>query len=265
MSDEFIGFTDDFMFCSVMEDEEKCKELLQRILNIEITEIKTVCKQKTIKNRKISRGVRLDIYARDVDGNKYDIDMQTTKELYLGKRTRYYHSEMDGESIRKGVKYKNLKRSIVIFICTYDCFGDNRSIYTFKSICDENKGIYLDDERETIILNALGSREYVDEKLGTFLDYVKTGIAEDEFTHNLEESVKTFNENEEWRNKFVTLEMKFDQKYEQGHEDGMEAGKELLLVTQVKDGILTIEKAAEYMGVTEEEFKLLMDSSISCD
>ena len=71
----------------------------------------------------------------------------------------------------------------------------------------------------------MGSREYVDEKLGTFLDYVKTGIAEDEFTHNLEESVKNFNENEEWRNKFVTLEMKFDQKYEQGHEDGMEAGR----------------------------------------
>ena len=107
-------------------------------------------------------------------------------------------------------------------------------------------------------LNALGSREHVDEKLGTFLDYVKTGIAEDEFTKNLKESVKTFNENEEWRNKFVTLEMKFDQKYEQGHEDGMEAGKELLLVTLVKDGTLTIEKAAEYMGVTEEEFEKLM-------
>ena len=67
----------------------------------------------------------------------------------------------------------------------------------------------------------MGSREYVDEKLGTFLDYVKTGKAEDEFTHNLEESVKTFNENEEWRNKFVTLEMKFEQKYEQGYEEGI--------------------------------------------
>lgn len=59
----------------------------------------------------------------------------------------------------------------------------------------------------------------------------------------------------------MTFEMKMDQKYEQGHNDGRKS----LLVNQVKDGILTIGQASIYMGVTEEEFKLLMDSSISCD
>ena len=68
-----------------------------------------------MKTTFIGKEIRIDIYAKDSDGNVYDIEMQTTEETDLHLRTRYYHSEMDGYQIRAGQKYFNLKQSVVIF------------------------------------------------------------------------------------------------------------------------------------------------------
>ena len=112
-----IGITNDLMFGTVYKNPEYCKELLQRILQINIVEIGIVEPQKTIKTTIIGKGIRIDIYAKDNQGNVYDIEMQSTEETDLHLRTRYYHSEMDSYQIRAGQKYKNLKNSVVIFIC----------------------------------------------------------------------------------------------------------------------------------------------------
>ena len=114
-----IGITNDLMFGTVYKNPEYCKELLQRILQINIVEIGIVEPQKTIKTTIIGKGIRIDIYAKDNQGNVYDIEMQSTEETDLHLRTRYYHSEMDSYQIRAGQKYKNLKNSVVIFICTF--------------------------------------------------------------------------------------------------------------------------------------------------
>ena len=69
-----IGITNDFMFGTVFRDKEKCKELLQRILKIRLAE-----PQKVMKTTLIGKGIRIDIYAKDSEGNVYDIEMQTTE------------------------------------------------------------------------------------------------------------------------------------------------------------------------------------------
>ena len=78
-----IGITNDFMFGTVFRDKEKCKELLQRILQIKLIEIEVVEPQKSMKTTFIGKGIRIDIYAKDSDGNVYDIEMQTTDIPYL--------------------------------------------------------------------------------------------------------------------------------------------------------------------------------------
>lgn len=254
MENEFISITDDFMFCSVMEDKEKCKEFLQRVLNINIVQITVSDNQKTIKNSRDSKGIRLDVYATDIEGNNYDIEMQTTKEASLGKRTRYYHSEMDGYALKRGKDYSELGNNIVIFICTYDCFDENRSVYTFRSTCVENKELYLDDGAETIILNVNGNRDSIDGKLTAVLDYIKTGDATDEYTEDLNQSVVTLNNDKNWRDKHVTLQMKMDEKYRAGKAEGKAEERWELLVAMVNDGEITIENAARRLNITPEEF-----------
>ena len=156
-----IGITDDVMFCTVLSNSEDCREFLQRILGIEIEEIVVVGTQVSMKSNFHAKGVRLDVYAKDKKGNAYDIEMQTTKMRELPLRSRYYHSEMDSYQIAAGEKYGNLKHSIVIFVCNFDLFVKNRSVYTFESICREDTEIHLQDKRKTIFININGSREGV--------------------------------------------------------------------------------------------------------
>ena len=221
-----IGITDDVMFCTVLSNSEDCREFLQRILGIEIEEIVVVGTQVSMKSNFHAKGVRLDVYAKDKKGNAYDIEMQTTKMRELPLRSRYYHSEMDSYQIAEGEKYGNLKHSIVIFVCNFDLFAKNRSVYTFKSICREDTEIHLQDKRKTIFININGSREGVPKELAHLLDYLKTKTPTDGFTERLEQRVVEIRRDTEWRDGYMTLEMKMDEKYEQGLEEGLTKGIE---------------------------------------
>lgn len=219
-----IGITDDVMFCTVLSNSEDCREFLQRILGIEIEEIVVVGTQVSMKSNFHAKGVRLDVYAKDKKGNAYDIEMQTTKMRELPLRSRYYHSEMDSYQIAAGEKYGNLKHSIVIFVCNFDLFAKKRSVYTFESICREDTEIHLQDKRRTIFININGSREDVPEELAHLLDYLKTTTPTDGFTARLERRVLEIRRDTEWRDDYMTLEMKMDEKYEQGLEEGLTKG-----------------------------------------
>lgn len=91
-----IGITDDRMFGTVFQNEEECRELLQRILGIHIREIHVIA-QMPIEGSFLGKGSRLDIYAKDEDGNVYDIEMQTTMQKILPLRSRYFFVNIGGK------------------------------------------------------------------------------------------------------------------------------------------------------------------------
>ena len=223
---EQIGITNDVMFGSVFQNVEDCKELLQRILHLKIVELTIVEGQKQMNRNLSGKGIRLDIYARDGEGNSYDIEMQLTDTGELDLRSRYYHSEMDSYQIRKGMKYQYLKQSIVIFVCGFDLFGENRSLYTFETICRENTGLRLQDKRKTIFVNIHGDRAGLDEATINLLDYFKTGTPQDTYTRGLQDRVEAIRSDDEWRENYMTIEMKMEQRYEQGRKQGLEEGRE---------------------------------------
>lgn len=71
-------------------------------------------------------------------GTLYDIEMQTTDYATpdeLPKRTRYYQAMMDMDVLNKGELYTKLRRTYIIFICTFDPFDRGRSLYTFRETC----------------------------------------------------------------------------------------------------------------------------------
>ena len=70
-----LTIADDYMFCTVMQDEELCKELLSMILKNKVGKIVRLFKQKSIENQIASKGVRLDIMIEDDTGKLYDIEM----------------------------------------------------------------------------------------------------------------------------------------------------------------------------------------------
>lgn len=219
-----ITLKNDIMFSSVFRDPKNCRELLQRILDIRISELVISEDQKSIKTKPWNKGIRLDVYVKDTDGNVYDIEMQVLNQGDLPLRSRYYHSEMDSYQILTGKKYTQLKSSIVIFLCNFDPFGQDRSVYTFLSLCKEAPDIQLTDKRQTVFVNIKGKREGLSIELSNFLDYLETAEPTDDFTDHLNNNVKRLREDFEWRENYMTLEMKMEEQFEAGLQQGLQKG-----------------------------------------
>ena len=223
-----LDFTDDFMFCMILENNlELCKELLELILDIKIKKVELADSQKRIKLTYDGKGVRLDVYVNDSENTVYDIEMQTTKQKELPKRTRYYQGMIDLNSIQKGMDYSELKKTYVIFICLKDVFGKNLPIYTFNSICEQDRSIRLGDEATKVILNAEGSREGLSENMCRFLDYLIGKKATDSFTQKLQDAVDSAIAKKEWEVQYMTFAMKIrEEKKETAIETTIEMAKE---------------------------------------
>ncbi|MBD5097257.1 MAG: Rpn family recombination-promoting nuclease/putative transposase [Lachnospiraceae bacterium] len=172
---------------------------------------------------------------------------------------------IDLNILEKGEDYKNLKRSYIIFICTFDLFGKGRHIYTFENRCLQDYGITLGDETTKIILNTKGTMDDVSPEMKRLLDYIDGQEASDEFTRELETEVRTIRYNEKWRLEYMTLEMRyrelsedaFEQGMEQGLERGMEQEKEQTALRMLEAGKLSIEEISIYSSLTIEQVKNL--------
>ena len=82
-----------------------------------------------------------DVYVEDDQNTVFNLEMQTSDNRNLPKRMRYYQGVIDLNILQKGQDYTKLKKSYVIFICTFDPFGEGRHIYTFCNTCQENTAL----------------------------------------------------------------------------------------------------------------------------
>lgn len=107
------------MFGAVMMDENNCKGLLERVLEIPIERVE-VSREKSIVYHPEYKGVRLDVYAKDECQSHYNVEMQIKRKAALGKRSRYYQSQMDMELLLSGEDYSEIPNTYVIFICDFN-------------------------------------------------------------------------------------------------------------------------------------------------
>ena len=71
---EELSFRDDYMFKRVMRHKRFCKRMLEKILRIEIRDIRYLEDEKTIKTAYESKGIRLDVYVEDDRNTVYNVD-----------------------------------------------------------------------------------------------------------------------------------------------------------------------------------------------
>ena len=188
---EKLQIKDDFMFSIIMRNPKFCKPFLERILGIKISRIEYPKSQETIDISTDAKSVRLDIYVEDGKETVYNIEMQTTENRNIPKRARYYQGMIDLNILEKGDNYKDLKRSFVIFVCTFDLFGEGRYIYTFENRCIQNLDLGFGDDTTKIILNTKGTMDDVTPELKKLLDFIDGKEPEDDFTRELDEEVQS--------------------------------------------------------------------------
>ena len=253
---EELELKDDFMFGLIMHDPKYFKPFLEMILKIKIRKVVYPQSQKSIDLSANAKAIRLDVYVEDDQNTVFNLEMQTSDNRNLPKRMRYYQGVIDLNILQKGQDYTKLKKSYVIFICTFDPFGEGRQIYTFCNTCQENTALTLDDDAVKIILSTKGTMDDVSPEMKRILDYIDGKGASDEYTKQLEEAVRSARQNETWRLGYMTLEYEYRQRYEEGlkegKEEGLKEGKEEGLKEGKEEGL----KEGEETGIakTNERF-----------
>ena len=223
---ENIGLSNDFLFGKIMRKPALCKRMLEIILGVKIDRLEYLESQKSIDEEWDARSIRLDIYVQDNQEVAYNIEIQTTNTGDLPKRSRYYQSVLDMQQLNKGERYKNLKRTYIIFICTFDLFRMGRHVYTFENQCREDGSLRLEDDTYKLFLNTEGVMDDVSTDLKAFLDYMGGRPSDHAFVKVLNDEVILAKHNKEWRREYMTLLMRDQENIDKGREQGLKEGRE---------------------------------------
>ncbi|EID84700.1 hypothetical protein (putative transposase or invertase) [Treponema sp. JC4] len=256
-----LTFTDDGMFQEVMRNPEISAELVERLLHIKVGHVEYPELEKTIKPFYTTKGVRLDVYLQD-DDKIIDVELQCYPQEALGKRTRYYQSMIDMDSLMKGQDYPELKESYILFICKQDPFfiDEENNIsyglpcYTFQNVCKENAEVNLNDKSLTVIYNASAYEVAKDEKIKSFLHFISTNEpGKDDFTNRLSRLVEKIKDNEKFRTDYAAMnlhdrDIQRAAKKEGKQEKAIEAAINLLQLNK-----LSVDEIAQTLGLTVEK------------
>ena len=227
-----LNLSDDFLFGKVMQDEEILKLLLEKVLGFAIIRVVLVQPQRVIEIDPDAHGIRLDVYADDEEGSRYSVEMQQENEYNIPKRSRYYLSMMDLDLLEKGVPYKELKHSFVIFLCLFDPFKRKRQKYTFERRCLEEDDLFFGDETSVVVLTD-ADESGGDEDIRKFFRYIVSSTAatakslNNDFVNRIHERVIEVKNNKDLEVEFMKLQERDRKNYNAGVLDGIEKGEEI--------------------------------------
>lgn len=225
-----LNLEDDFLFGKVMSDNEICRKVLEKILNVPIKKVEFLVTQKTIDILLDGKGIRLDVYVNDEQGTVYSVEMQRGRKRELPKRTRFYQGNIDSDLLSSGESYTKLKKTYIIFICTFDPFSDRRHIYTFENRCLENLSLALGDETTKIFLSTKGEMDDVDAEMKEFLAYIENSTdafaaqAASPLVKEIHKRVTEVKQNKDMEVEYMTLLQRDRENIELGREEGREEG-----------------------------------------
>jgi len=245
---------DDLIFRKLSESKEFCEEILREFMQDSELEVIENHSQYAITN--IDRkSIILDAYCLLKDGKRVDIEVQNLNDINHQRRVRYYSSVLTTNLVEKGTDFNSIRDICMIYICNFDIFKANKSMYTVKRSID-GINIKLDNGLE--------------EK------YISANINDGS---SLSELMKVFTKSDFYSEKFpITSNMKYRLKYVEKGEGMTEALKELYedlrkevdvleldkaresgivstLVSLVKDGILSVDEAAKRAKMSVDKFE----------
>lgn len=260
-----LTIKDNFMFGAVMSIEENCIAFLEMVLGFPIEKV-VVSKERSMIYHPEYRGVRLDIYARDEKHTHYNVEMQARRQADLGKRSRYYHSQIDVECLEKGLPYEELPNTFVIFICDFDPFGCGLYYYSFQNECQEDTRAKLCDGNKTIFLSTKGkNKEQMPQSLVKFLEFVEADLAEseedfdDELVRQFQTSIRKIKTSREMGERYMLFEELLKEERQEGLAQGrQENAREYILEVLADKGEVPAALKESLCEVdSEEELKRL--------
>ena len=256
---EELTLMDDYMFGVVMSDKDNLKPLIERILGIEVRELRFVQAQRSEKEGYASHGIRLDLYVVDGEGRVFNVEVQTSSKGNLPKRMRYYQSVIDVDVLAPGVDYRDLRRSVVLFICNYDPFGQDRRVYRFENLCTVDPSLVFGDGTQKVVANTKGTTGSTDAKLMELLGYLDGGEPTGEYTRRLAQAVKNVKSSEERRHEYMVTAIRDMEIREEGRMEGRMEGREENRLESIRSVMESLDvealKAMEILRIPQSDWQ----------
>ena len=199
------------------------------------------------------------MYVKDEKQTRYNVEMQVEKKPALGKRSRYYQSQMDVEMLLTGEDYAGLPNTYVIFICDFDPIGEGKYRYTFRTKCEELLGMKLEDGRTAVFLNTHGkNKSEVPKELVTLLKYIREDIDEserefhDSYVERLQKFIHEIKSNREMEERFMIFEEMLRDERAEGRAEGIAEGRAEGLALRLENAKSTLLLYLKNLGTVQE-------------
>ena len=244
-----LSLLDDNLMTLVFDRNIEATELLLNVI-LQRNDLKVleVVGQREYKNPMSGgRSITIDIYAVDVNGKVYDVEVQHAPEGADPHRARFHSSMVDTKMLKAGQKFKEIHDSYVIFITASDVMGAGRALYHVNRVIEET-GTYFGDGSHIIYVN--GSYKDDNDPVGRLMHDFRCLSSADMFYPVLARAVEYFKETEGGRE--VVCQIFEDLAEKWVIEEKKESARRM-----IASGKLTEEEIAEYAGLPVEEVREL--------
>ena len=240
---------DDFLTKCFEGDTASIELVLQIVLEKPDLKVLDVRTQVFVENL-LNRSVRLDILATDSTGAKLNVEVQRSDKGAGRKRARYNSSMMDANLLKKGEDFDKLPETWVIFITENDVRGKGLPLYPIER-CFLGTGERFEDGSHILYVNGAYRG---DTPIGKLMHDFSCTNAADMYYTTLADRVRFFKESKEGI--LIMCKVMEDMRKE-SLQEGIKEGAINTAKRMLTDGILTLEKIAEYAGLPLDEVKKL--------
>lgn len=240
---DFRLLDDDFLTKCFEGDTASIELVLQIVLEKPDLKVLDVRTQVFVENL-LNRSVRLDILATDSTGAKLNVEVQRSDKGAGRKRARYNSSMMDANLLKKGEDFDKLSETWVIFITENDVMGKGLPLYPVER-CFLGTGERFEDGSHILYVNGAYRG---DTPIGKLMHDFSCTDAADMYYGTLADRVRFFKESKEGIE--IMCRAMEDMRNQTLKEGMINVAKKML-----EDGTITLEKIAEFVGLSVEEVK----------
>ena len=276
---------EDAVFRKMAESIEFCEEILRVFLQEPKLRVVSNHSQHSVTSIE-GRSVILDAYCELEDGRKVNVEVQNANNTDHQRRVRYYGSVLTTSLMKKGDSFDKVPNICIVYVCNFDIFGLNKSLYVIKRIIDKTE-VELDNGLQEIYISPVNDGSLIAELMRVFTEsdvYNLKFPVTSEMKLRFNRETKGEKMTEALRGVYEALREEVDREsmkaaMREGMEKGMEEGRARgmeegraegraegrvegvlsSLVSLVKDGLISVSEAAKRADMSEEGFKKYLD------
>ena len=260
---------EDAVFRKMAESIEFCEEILRVFLQEPKLRVVSNHSQHSVTSIE-GRSVILDAYCELEDGRKVNVEVQNANNTDHQRRVRYYSSVLTTSLMKKGDSFDKVPNICIVYVCNFDIFGLNKSLYIIKRIIDKTE-VELDNGLQEIYISPVNDGSLIAELMRVFIEsdvYNLKFPVTSEMKLRFNRETKGEKMTEALRGVYEALREEVDREsmkaamregMEKGIEEGIAKGVLSSLVSLVKDGLISVSEAAKRADMSEEGFKRYLD------